>query len=495
MSRKLRHIILMLALVPMAVLHHSCTEVELCDVNNHPHLSSLALKFYWDEALIPEGYQRPDSMMVMASRVINAWRTGFIVQLPETDGETVTEGLTIFGELELPTVEESPVVPEVPVDPEIPVDPEAPADPETPENPSDQENPDNPDNQDNQDNQENPENQDNLLFLSNSRTSADPESSEEDTDLTIPSDTEEAAYGPLYLKGGEYQFIAINWDSKECEVDRIEEFKQNLTIGSKELFIRFKTYLKDDPKLHSLGRAWIDYNSYGRFMASDITPTYLGLASICPVDVGKQAVIEIRPKRITQRYNMLFSIKKEPGVRIEQVIAVIAGIPYRYGLSTRNVDVSYTNKMAFNAEIHPDTVALYPNHYTGEPGALDGDTIIHYQALFNSIGLVRSNSPSLAHGPGLLQLCVYTSTQRPGSTQRVNRTIYGMINLYNTIGDAHPMQVIDDNEGKYMQQQGDSITLDIATVLEIKNGEVLESNTESATMDTWKEVHSFNVDM
>ena len=46
-----------------------------------------------------------------------------------------------------------------------------------------------------------------------------------------------------------------------------------------------------------------------------------------------------------------------------------------------------------------------------------------------------------------------------------------------------------------MQQQGDSITLDIANVLTIKNGEVLESNTESGVLDTWKEVHSFNVDM
>lgn len=468
MPRKLRHIIMLLALVPMTVLHHSCTEVELCDVDNHPHLSSLALKFYWDEALIPEGYERPDSMMVMASRIINAWRTGFIVQLPETDGEPVTDGLTIFGELELPTVEE-------------PVAPETPDNPETPDDSDDSDDSDNLDNLGNPDNSGNP------------ATLNELPAPEEDSDLTIPSDTEGAAYGPMWLKGGEYQFIAINWDSKECEVDRIEEFKQNLTIGTKELFIRFKTYLKDDPKLHSLGRAWIDYNSYGRFMASDITPTYLGLASICPVDVGEQAEIKISPKRITQRYNMLFSIKKEPGVRIEQVIAIIAGIPYRYGLSTRNVDVAYTNKMAFNAELHPDTVALYPDHYTGQPDALDNDTILHYQAQFNSIGLVRSNSPSRVYGPGILQLCVYTSMQRPGYTGRTNRTVYAMINLYNTIGEAHPMQVTDD--GKYMQQQGDSITLDIDNVLTIKSGEVMESNTESGVLDTWKEVHSFNVDM
>ena len=474
MSRVMRHIILLLALVPMTVLHHSCTEVELCDVEHHPHLSPLALKFYWDEALIPEGYERPDSMMVMASRIINAWRTGFIVQLPETDGEPITDGLTIFGELELPTIPEEPEVPELPEEPE---EPEVPGEPETPDDP---------------DNLGNPDNLDNLAY----QTSDNLPTPEEDPDLTIPSDTEGVAYGPMWLKGGEYQFIAINWDSKESEVDRIEEFKQNVTIGTKELFIRFKTYLKDDPRLHSLGRAWIDYNSYGRFMSSDITPTYLGLASICPVEVGKRAEIKLSPKRITQRYNLLFSIKKEPGVRVEQVIAIIAGIPYRYGLSTRNVDVAYTNKMAFNAELHPDTVALYPDHYTGQPDALDNDTILHYQALFNSIGLVRSNSPSRVYGPGILQLCVYTSVQRPGYTGRSNRTIYSMINLYNTIGEAHPMVAInDDVKNTFMQQQGDSITLDIANVLTIKNGEVLESNTESGVLDTWKEVHSFNVDM
>ena len=486
MLRATRHIItLMLALMPVAVLHHSCTEVELCDVNNHPHLAELGFEFYLDDALREDG-KRPAKMMIVANRVINAWRAGYEVELPVEDGKLVTEGRMAFGDLKLTDTPEE----EAPAQPGI----NAGGEDMMPETDG-----------------EEPETDGPTAYLAHGggqmadskyapwSTRADdsdmahPDDPMDDDDLQLHPTDEETEMTPLYLKEGEYQFIAVNWSIEESEIDYFEDFqKDSVNVAANELFLRYKTYHKNDTALKSLGRTWIDYNSYGRFMASEINPTYLGYAAIYTVVSGKKQVLKIYPKRITQRYKLEFSIRKEPGVRIEQVIAVMGGIPYRFGLSTRNVDVAYTNKMAFNAELHPDTVALRPEHYA-DLEATDNDTLMHYQARFNSIGLVRSKSPDWKQGPGILQLCIYTSTIRPGTRDRVNRTIYGMINLYNTIGKALPMVVTDD--GKFMQQNGDSVKLDISTVLRISRNGILENSIEDNSVDRWQKVHEFDVDV
>ena len=512
MLRATRHIItLMLALMQVAVLHHSCTEVELCDVNNHPHLATLAFEFYLYDALREDG-KRPEKMMIVANRVINAWRAGYEVDLPVEDGKSVTEGKMSFGKLQLPATPEE----EAPTPPGI----DAGGENMTPETDGEEFVPGTDGEEPGQDTEseesvpetdaEEQETDGPMAYLvhrggqvvdskyapwgtrAGDDDVAHPDDPMDDDDLQLLPPDEEAETTPLYLKEGEYQFIAVNWSIEESEIDYFEDFKDSVNVAASELFLRYKTYHKNDTALKSLGRTWIDYNSYGRFMASEINPTYLGYAAIYTVVSGKQQVVKMYPKRITQRYKLEFSIRKDPGVRIEQVIAVMGGIPYRFGLSTRNVDVVYTNKMAFNAELHPDTVALDPEHFA-DVEATDSDTLMHYQACFNSIGLVRSKSPDWKQGPGILQLCIYTSTIRPGTRDRVNRTIYGMINLYNTIGEALPMVVTED--GKYMRQNGDSVKLDISTVLRISRSGILENPVEDNSIDRWHEVHEFDVDV
>ena len=514
MLRATRHIItLMLALLPVAVLHHSCTEVELCDVDSHPHLATLGFEFYLDDALREDG-KRPERMMIVANRVINSWRAGYEVELPVEDGNLVTEGKMSFGELVLPAPpeEDIPTLPDVDAGGED-KEPETDSEGSVPENGGEESAPETGGEEsapETCDEESAPDSDDPMAYLAYSGgqmvdskyapwgTRADgddvahPDDPMDDDDLQLLPPDEEAETTPLYLKEGEYQFIAVNWSIEESEIDYFEDFKDSANVAASELFLRYKTYHKNDTALKSLGRTWIDYNSYGRFMASEINPTYLGYAAIYTVVSGKQQVVKMYPKRITQRYTLEFSIRKDPGVRIEQVIAVMGGIPYRFGLSTRNVDVAYTNKMAFNAELHPDTVALDPEHYA-DLEATDNDTLMHYQARFNSIGLVRSKSPDWKQGPGILQLCIYTSTIRPGTRDRVNRTIYGMINLYNTIGEALPMVVTED--GKYMRQNGDSVKLDISTVLRISRSGILENPVEDNSIDRWHEVHEFDVDV
>ena len=55
------------------------------------------------------------------------------------------------------------------------------------------------------------------------------------------------------------------------------------------------------------------------------------------------------------------------------------------------------------------------------------------------------------------------------------------------------MVVTDD--GKFMQQNGDSVKLDISTVLRISRNGILENSIEDNSVDRWQKVHEFDVDV
>ena len=475
-----RHIIICLTAILTVAVMHSCTEVELCEDSNHPHHAKLAFKFNWD-GTTPDG-RHPrdvDSMMVIANRIINSWRAGFLVELPDEKEATVAEGETIFGVLESYESVVNPGTNEMgnsgqtggegtggnegqgtsaPQSAYLPV-----------------------------------WNTENVL------TRADGETAGENggTTIVIPETAgKQRPTGPLEVKEGEYQFIAINYSHSECEIDRVEQYQEDVSIASTELFIRYVTFKKDNPKLQSLGRPWIDYNSgIGQFVESEIRPTYLGINQVRHVRAGETEIVEIKPEQITQRYGLHFSIEKEPGVRIEEIIAIIGGIPQRFGVSTKHVDVADVNKMAFRVPVDSTKMPAYDSK---NPAALDNETSIPFKTSFNAIGLVRSYSPELQMGAGILQLCIYTSTERPNASgQRASKTIYALINLYNTITEARPMRITEDK--KFMMQNGDTVTLNIPSVLRIKQGTILANPDGESALDKWKGVgnsdNEFNVDI
>lgn len=310
------------------------------------------------------------------------------------------------------------------------------------------------------------------------------------TGTNQPEGTEEEnPLQPVRVKEGEFQFLTINWKHDECVIDSLKRYGEDLTMASTELFIHYVA--KSQEEVESFGRAWTDYNSYGQFIDSEVRPTYVGMTSVHHVQVGSTETVKIRPERITQRYGLHLTIEKEPGVRIEEVVGIIAGIPQRYGLSTKHVDVNYTNKMAFRIPIDDTKIE---NYDPDKIEALDNETSIPFKTSFNAIGLVRSNEPDYQRGPGILQLCVYTSAKRTdGSGQRASKTIYALINLYNTINEALPMMVTED--GRYMVQNGDSVTLNIPNVLRIEQGRILSDPNEDNSMDKWKEAGRIHVDI
>lgn len=67
--------ILLLLSVVILLLTPSCTEVDVCTDEQHPHFSTVSYTFNWDNFV----GQQPDSLYVIAYRVINMWKTSMIV--------------------------------------------------------------------------------------------------------------------------------------------------------------------------------------------------------------------------------------------------------------------------------------------------------------------------------------------------------------------------------------------------------------------------------
>ncbi len=80
----IRKLLALSALIPVLTLTSvSCgTETELCDAPEHPHRVDLAVQFDWEE-----GMNKPDTMFVLANRVINSWKCGFALSTETGDGK------------------------------------------------------------------------------------------------------------------------------------------------------------------------------------------------------------------------------------------------------------------------------------------------------------------------------------------------------------------------------------------------------------------------
>lgn len=394
----------------------SCAEVDLCEVEEHPHRATLAFHFDWEE----DSEDKPEQMLIIANRIINTWRAGFVVELPDGDG-TVTEGETVFGKL-LTMVDEEK----------------------------------------------------NEMLPSEDESGESEYGNEEDS-LADEEDETSFQMKRMTVKGGEYQFLAINHNYEECEIERLEEFRSDIGVTAQELYVKYKTNPKDSVDVGS--RAWIDYNAYGFFIQSAMKPTYYAFVPKKQILSGMEDEVSLSPRPITQEYTIRFRIEKEIGVKIDTIIGVLSGIPERFELTTQFVDVSHTHKMVFFPQAD----------YAGN----EDETLLECEGRVNAIGLLRANNSGYNQGPGILQLCVYTTGVRDGVS--VKKTIYAIINLYNTIGKARPLiTALDD---VHVQQNGYEFVLDISNILHIKNNEVWEDTDQDNALDVWQKARNFEIDI
>lgn len=90
-----RNYIKYIAISLLCLLTVSCTEVDICESELHPHIAKINVDYNWEDGSAVE-----DSMVVLAYRVVNSWRSGFILDAATGMGRSLYDTDNLIYELD-----------------------------------------------------------------------------------------------------------------------------------------------------------------------------------------------------------------------------------------------------------------------------------------------------------------------------------------------------------------------------------------------------------
>ena len=423
---------LMLALFLLS----ACTDVDTCYEADHPHRTSVKFDFDWSAA---NPNTKPDSMFVLANRVINHWKCAVAVST------TTLKGQYLFN------------APENPYG--VPEDNNGEGD-----NPSAGEGDNAGDTPADGDNTgDTPADGDNT-----GATRADGDEA--------PVEIQET--DEFKLRTGEYKFLAFNLGSQELVNTEIMDFLADEDQQTKfqDVSIEYKTYDKNDPKfLATIPLTnWEDYNPYANFMISDMRPVLYDTTVVTPLLEKTVNKYTFKPKPVTQHVTINMQIqKKQNGVkfRVDNVWAEMAGVPHKVNLSQGYIDILKTFKMMFKFSLVDDGGNSRDDTFANTAN-------VKCSAQINVPTIVSSSSASMVSGPGVMQVLIYTTTET-GERKKFQ----GKINLYNSLKAAELYKYTGDRQ--HVVRNGVERTLNVNANLIITGSDILESPDNNGGIDRW----------
>lgn len=287
----------------------SCnTEVELCNDEVHPHLAKVEVVYDWSEA--GENFQRPDSMCVIAYRIIRSW--GCAYQTTSYDAATIKEKGSNKGYYLADSK---------------------------------------------------PQNYDD--WAANSPEYGPGSTTAEPGDAFLVKDGEYKFLTFAFMN--ESPLYKYNYTTFNSMFSALKN--KNLSVEYKTYSL---DKLKDGIKA-KYGKEWYDFNPYSQYVYDDATPVYYyytdELQNIAAANATNSVVL--RPAPLTQDIIFNFGISTI-GVDSVKVLAEVSGIPYKMNLMTGKLSTSKTYKMLFPVENKSTTVEGDTKQfaYTGKASVL-----------------------------------------------------------------------------------------------------------------------------
>lgn len=426
----------------------SCTEVSLYEGTDYTDRAKVKFAYDWVSNMPNDGFDHdvPDSMYVIAKRIVGAWKCG--VKVNSTDGAGYY--LTNAPELEEPEVidEETDSIPGD--NDEIDVEP-------TPETPT--------------------------------ADSTAVDSTAIEAEPVAAARAHSRGYVRTRAEGGQpgvdeptdvfeiipgfYKFVTFNCDTTEYIYQDIKEYllaEENKTT-LQELCMEYKRYAYSDPHLRGTVRNWKDFNLYGdgkNYIQPDITPIYYDSISNERIVRGDQPTLTFAPGLLTQNIDIRFKIRKKVDVVpiiIDSVYADISGIPYRVNLSNDYIDIKQTCKMMFQN---------YMEDANGNRITDTGtNTELYCHGNIDVLSVVNAHDSTTTKGPGIMQIMVFIRGYQP---------IRGMINLYHCIRRANLINDVGD--GVWARKRKNHGVLEIDSDLLIDE-KLLISDDGDGGLDRW----------
>ena len=409
-------------------------DVELCGISQHPHRAQIAFDFDWSGV-----NNVPDSMYIIANRVINTKRYSIAINSKNH------EGYFVFN----PDGDETP-------------------DENPDENPGGDVNPD-----------ENPEgdvNEPTGAKAAETRSNAAPKSQK-----------------TFALHTGVYKFLALASGGTDMVFENVNSFVENIHSGQKfsDLFIEYKTYDKNDEQLRCNLRSWDDYNPYSNYIQSDITPVVIGSIPDYEINTTASHTLKFHPRNMSQNIDIYVNIEKdisEQGFVIDSITAEVSGIPKSINLTNGYIDITSTAKMMFKMELQNKAGNVIEDKCTTKS--------LRAHANINVTSIVSSSSEMEKMGPGILQMIIHAhaivNSGQPDEEKRLKK-IQGKINIFNTLKNANLIEIV--NNGKSARRRTSHAVLDIVTDLVIDGNRIVDTATDDDGVDRWVQCESIIVDI
>lgn len=331
----------------ICLLFVACTEVDICDSNvQHPHVAEIDFKWNGADA---------DSVVVLAYRVVNTWRCGYILN-PDTK-----EGHYIYNSIKI----------------------------EDRENSTDGTN-GNTDNETVEDNQGNVNDE----AVNDNQTTDDAETVVDDYSIL-----------PFVTKCGELYFTAFNYDT-ENEYLTCGKFVNGRVVGAEHATVGYKrTYSKNNAPL---AQDWSELNPGYKYVSNipDEADVYYG-TEMYDIEEGVVNEIEMTPKGVLQPIKVNINIESQ-GVIVDKVVAEISGISANFNFFRGTPNRDNTYKVLFELDSnHSSTINVLglvrSNSFTSVKGNGVLQVAVHvngkvYNAQMNLFNTINAYGEVIAGG-------------------------------------------------------------------------------------------------
>jgi len=183
-----------------------------------------------------------------------------------------------------------------------------------------------------------------------------------------------------------------------------------------------------------------------------------------------RSVIDLKPEKLTRNIGFVIRIRAEEGVSLDEVSAVISGVPYRVHLMSGTLSDYSTGKIAFDmTEVASEQVvdSLTYNEYV-------------YEGEINGFGLFSSQDTLYRTGPGIMNLIIRASVQTPEPCSRV---FHSVLNIKNEIDDARLMLQVPDKD-EYRLSGTSDVSIEIRRRLRLPKSKVLDDSGQGSEIWT-----------
>ena len=440
----------------------SCTDSDLCYDIEHPHTGNVKFAFNWSkEYAAHEGH--PDSMLIIADRVINAWKCA--VEVHSEDGS----GIYIYN---APVSEKE----------------------DEGNNESEGEGGDSSNDTGSTEGGNGSTDGEDEAGSSDGNSEGTKSGTENGTEGSEAENTkqeEKEDHEEFKLRTGQYKLLAFNMGNSEfdySDVYRYLDDKKN-QVKLQDIYISYKSYLKNDPALRKPTEHWIDYNPYAEYIHADMLPVFYDSIESLEITTNSHVVCKFTPKPLTQNINIVFRINKEGTINfvIDSVVAEVSGIPHKINLANGYVDITKTHKMMFKMRMEDGNGRAVTKDDTRNR------TIVCKKSI-DVTALIGSESTTMSVGPGIMQVMVFATAidNTGGSEIKLAKKIQGKINLCNTINNAGLIEYTDD--GLHARRAKMKGTLNIVDAVRIDGRTIVETEGDNS-IDRWKNCTGIIVDI